>query len=87
MATMREFETYQHNADIDITDKGFCDGMYFWTYDGDRYHTNANGEGIWRKDAGRENWRQIAGLSQFSVLGKRRSDAWKKIRQYLSVAS
>jgi len=84
MATIREFKAYEHEDNADVTDRDYSDGMYFWTYEGDRYRTNANGEGIWRKDTGRENWRQIAGLSQFSVLGKRRSDAWKKIRRHFA---
>ena len=84
MTTMREFETCQHKDNAKISDNNYSLGIYFWTYDGDRYRTNKNGEGIWKKDTDRENWRQIAGLSQFSVLGKRRSDAWKKIRRYFA---
>ena len=82
--TMQEFKLYQNADTTEITDQNYVDGCYFWTYDGDRYHTNANGEGIWRRDRDRENWRQIAGVSQFSVLGKRQSDAWKKIRRYFA---
>ena len=84
MTTINEAIVYDHSTQEAITDKAVHDGMFFWTYDGERYRTNNNGEGIFRKDQDRENWRQLRGLSQFSVLGIRRSDAWRKIRNTMN---
>lgn len=84
MATMNEATAYDHGTQAAITEKSVQDGMFFWTYDGERHRTNSNGEGMFRKDCDRENWRQVLGLSQFSVLGLRRSDAWRKIRNTMN---
>ena len=84
MTTINEAIVYDHSTAVVITEKSVQDGMFFWTHDGERYRTNSNGEGMFRKDENRENWRQVLGLSQFSVLGIRRSDAWRKIRNTMN---